>query len=275
MALSSTSLDSLAGLWGSYDFFLIRDKHFTSASDMVDRFLDHYQGWWKRSPQSVHKEFAANPKEVKKLLTEWAEKKLASVDEAGSLDSLATNIMFKQLLYADDAINFGSIKTNWKKKVEIAAELKQYKPWSVAHAAASLGGRKKLRKHMEAILDADGSSRDREFFDAWWELSDDDDRPMLFPQVWGHTSGKLWLPVGESAVPARFSFGLINVASRSKLLIECLRKSVSTDEALKSVMTRKKNLAAQHGWLLFEFTNSQVKSELQECLDAIAPFVTY
>jgi hypothetical protein len=40
MALSDSATNSLAGLWGSYDFYLISDGHFKNASDMVERFLD-------------------------------------------------------------------------------------------------------------------------------------------------------------------------------------------------------------------------------------------
>jgi hypothetical protein len=105
--------------------------------------------------------------------------------------------------------------------------------------------------------------------------SDDDDRPMLFPQVWGHTSGKLWLPVGESAIPAKFGFRLVNVTSRSKILVDCLRKPSSTEDAIEGLMAKKKNLAAQNGWLLFEFSDSQLKTELPECLDTIEPFLIY
>jgi hypothetical protein len=79
---------------------------------------------------------------VRELLTEWAKKKLAGVAGSEALPTLQANIMFKQLLYDNEAINFGSIGTNWKKKVDIAAELAQYKPWSVAHASASLGDKK-------------------------------------------------------------------------------------------------------------------------------------
>jgi hypothetical protein len=138
MALSDQANNSLAGLWGSYDFYLIRDRHFTTASDVVEHFLDRYQPRWKRSNRDIGKEFLAHPKAVRELLTEWAEKKLAVVADSEALQTLQSNIMFKQLLYDDGTINFGSVGTNWKKKVEIAAELAHYKPWSVAHATAAL-----------------------------------------------------------------------------------------------------------------------------------------
>jgi hypothetical protein len=63
--------------------------------------------------------------------------------------------------------------------------------------------------------------REAEFFEGWWKMTDEVDRPMLFPQVWGHTSGKLWLESGDKGFPAFFSFGLVNVVSRTKLLIQC------------------------------------------------------
>jgi len=276
MALSDSAIKSLAGLWGSYDFYLIRDQHFKTASDMVERFLVRYQPRWKKSPRDLDKEFVNSSKAVREQLTEWAEKKLAVVAENEALPTLQANIMFKQLLYDGRAINFGSVDTNWKKKIDIAAELRQYKPWSVAHAAATLGGRKKLRKHAESILADSGSSREGEFFEAWWNLSDDGERPMLFPQVWGHTTGKMWIPSGDNtAFPAKFSFGLVNVASRSKILIQCLAKPSSVDAAAQSLLMEKRNLAAQGGWLLFEFSNSQVKDDMDGCFDTIEDFLSY
>jgi hypothetical protein len=275
MALSDSATNSLAGLWGSYDFYLIRDQHFKTASDMVERFLDRYQPRWKKSSREIDKEFVNHPKAVRELLTEWAEKKLAGVTESEALPTLQSNIMFKQLLYGGETINFASIGTNWTKKVDIAAELTQYKPWSVEHASANLGGRKKLRKHVESILADSGSSREAKFFEAWWGLSNDDDRPMLFPQVWGHTTGKMWIPSNQTAFPAKFSFGLVNVTSRSKILIQSLPKPSSIDAAAETLLTEKRKLAAQGGWLLFEFSSSQVKDDLDSCFNVIEDFLTY
>jgi hypothetical protein len=173
---------------------------------MVDRFLERYEARWSKSPRPSETEFANNPKHVRKLLTEWSERKLAEVTQGRSLTTLQANVMFKQLLYDNEAISFGSKGTNWKKKTEIAKELETYKPWSVAHAIAIAGSRRKLRDNMESIIERDsGSSSERAFFKTWWNFTDNDDRPMLFPQVWGHTSGKLWLPVSEEQVLPAFS----------------------------------------------------------------------
>jgi hypothetical protein len=120
-----------------------------------------------------------------------------------------------------------------------------------------------------------GSSREAEFFEAWWGLSNDDDRPMLFPQVWGHTTGKMWIPSNQTAFPAKFSFGLVDVTSRSKVLIQCLPKPSSIDAEAQSLLAEKRNLAAQGGWLLFEFPSSQVKSDLDSCFNVIEDFLTY
>jgi len=108
-----------------------------------------------------------------------------------------------------------------------------------------------------------------------WDLSDDDDRPMLFPQVWGHTTGKMWITSNGTAFPAKFSFGLVNVVNRSKILIQCLPKASSIDTAKQSLLTEKRNVAAHNGWLLFEFSQSQVKDEPVKCLDSIDEFLTY
>jgi hypothetical protein len=61
MALSDSATTSLAGLWGSYDFYLIRDRHFKTASDIVERFLDRYQLRWKKSSRDIDQEFANHP----------------------------------------------------------------------------------------------------------------------------------------------------------------------------------------------------------------------
>jgi hypothetical protein len=276
VALSDAAKGSLSGLWGSYDFYLIRDGHFKEPSEIVDRFLDRYQPRWTKSSRTIDKEFVNHPKKVRELLTEWAEKKLELVAESEALPTLYTNIMFKQLLYDHETINFGSIKTNWKKKVDIAAELEQYKPWSDAHAVATVGGKKKLRKHVESILAQSGTAREQDFFEAWWDLADDEDRPMLFPQVWGHTTGKLWITdTKDRSFPATFSFGLVNVVSRSKVMIQCLPKTSSIDATVQALLTQKRELASGYGWLVFEFTNSQVKNELNECFDALEDFLTF
>jgi len=92
MALSDSATNSLAGLWGSYDFYLIRDGHFENASDMVERFLDRYQPRWKDSPRAADKEFVSNPKKVRELVTEWAEKKLAVAADTQALATIQSNI---------------------------------------------------------------------------------------------------------------------------------------------------------------------------------------
>lgn len=276
MALSEEAKRSLAGVWGSYDFYLIRDRHFKTASDMVERFLETYQVRWNRSPQLFAAEFVNNPKEVRTLLTEWAEKKLSVVADNDSIKTIQANIMFKQLLYGRESINFGSNGTNWKKKTEIAKELESYKPWSVAHAAALIGGTKKVRQHMKSIIADSGSSSEIAFFEGWWDLTDDTDRPMLFPQVWGHTSGKLWLPISEDqALQAFFSFGLVNVLTRTKVLIQCEPRPSKLDPDAKRTMTNKRNLAAHEGWLVFQFSHDQIADRLRKCLESIKDHISY
>jgi hypothetical protein len=276
MALGEEAKRSLAGLWGSYDFYLIRDRHFKAASDMVERFLERYQHSWNRSSYAIYAEFAKNAKQVRSLLTEWAEKKLTAVTENDSIETIRANVMFKQLLYAQESINFGSNGTNWKKKTEIAKELKSYKPWSVAHAAATMGGKPKLRHRMQSIIKASGSSSEKTFFEGWWDLTREEDRPMLFPQVWGHTSGKLWLPVSkEKVVPAFFSFGLVNVLSRTKILIQCEPRASKLDADAKKILMTKQHLAANEGWLVFQFSPDNVTNNLPECLETIRDYLHY
>jgi hypothetical protein len=276
MALSEEAKQSLAGLWGSYDFYLIRDRHFKTASDMVERFLETYQHSWSRAPRPIGAEFAKNPRQVHDLITEWAEKKLTVVTENDSIRTIQANVMFKQLLYGQESINFGSTGTNWKKKTEIAKELRSYKPWSIAHAAATAGGKTRLRKHMESIIKASGSSSEKALFEGWWDLTDEEDRPMLFPQVWGHTSGKLWLLVSkEKTIPAFFSFGLINVLTRTKIVIQCEPRPSQIDADAEKAMMIKRNLAANEGWLVFQFSYDDVRDNLPECFESIEDYLHY
>jgi hypothetical protein len=272
MALSEAAKTSLAGIWGGYDFYLIRDDHFQTASEMVERFLELNLLRWRRVARSGHIEFLNNLSEVRAILMGWAERKLNTTTVDDSIRTIQANIMFKQLLYGQETINFGSVGTNWNKKTDIAEELKTYKPWSVAHAAAVLGGMSKLHEHVMSI---NVTSSEATFFEGWWELTDEVDRPMLFPQVWGHTSGKLWLESGDKAFPAFFSFGLVNVVSRTKLFIQCEPESSKVTPEWNEKMNAKQNLAAQGGWLVFRFSSHDVMNNLPNCFDRLEGYLTY
>ncbi|HWG51101.1 MAG TPA: hypothetical protein VN669_15480 [Candidatus Acidoferrales bacterium] len=272
MALSEAAKTSLAGIWGGYDFYLIRDDHFQTASDMVERFLELNLPRWRRAARPGDVEFLTNLPEVRTILMGWAEKKLNTTTADNSIRTIQANIMFKQLLYGQGMINFGSVGTNWNKKTEIAAELNRYKPWSVAHASAVLGGMAELHQHVMSIIE---TSSEASFFEGWWKLTHEVDRPMLFPQVWGHTSGKLWLESGDKAFPAFFSFGLINVVSRTKLLIQCEPKSSKVTPEWKEKMNAKQNLATQAGWLVFRFSDHEVIDNPQNCFDRLERYFTY
>jgi len=277
MALSAEGIKSLSGLWGSYDFYLIRDQHFKASSDMVERFLSVYQHRWAASSRPIDAEFKANVTQVRTLLTEWAKKKLAVVTLNDSIQTLQSNIMFKELHYSRDSIGFGSNGTNWKTKIEIAAELKSYKPWSVAHAAAMMGGTPALQQRIKSIIKTEGSPLEQIFYEGWWKLTNDIDRPMLFPQVWGHTSGKLWLhiPTEIKPHPASFSFGIVNVVSRSKIVIQCEISTTTPGIDAQKMMIEKRNLAARNGWLVFQFGRVQIENNLAECFDTIKDYLYY
>ncbi len=272
MALSEAAKTTLAGIWGGYDFYLIRDDHFQTASDIVERFLELNLPRWRRAARPCDVEFLNNLPEVRTILMGWAEKKLNTTTADDSIRTIQASIMFKQLLYGQETINFGSVSTNWNKKIEIAEELKRYKPWSVAHASAVLGGMSEIHQHVMSIIE---TSSEATFFEGWWGLTDEVDGPMLFPQVWGHTSGKLWLESGDKAFPAFFSFGLVNVVSRTKLLIQCEPKSSEVTPDWKEQMNARQNLGAQGGWLVFRFSNHEVINNLQNCFERLEGYLTY
>jgi hypothetical protein len=239
---------------------------------MVERFLEFNLPRWRRAARSGDVEFLNNLPEVRTILTEWAEKKLNSTTADDSGRTIQANIMFKQLLYGRETINFGSVSTNWNKKTEIAEELERYKPWSIAHASGVLGGTSQLHEHAVSIIE---TSSEATFFEGWWELTDEVDRPMLFPQVWGHTSGKLWLESGDKMFPAFFSFGLVNVVSRTKLLIQCEPESSKVTPEWEENLNAKQNVAAQGGWLTFRFSNHEVINNLQNCFDRLEDYLIY
>ncbi len=277
MALSEEAEKRLAGLWGSYDFWLIRDRHFFTASDMVERFLEKYQKSWLRSSHQVDAELASHPKSVRKLITEWAERKLATIIESDSADTIRTHIMFKQLLYGKyQSLNFGSVGTNWKKKAEIAKELTLYRPWSVAHAAAVLVNKQKLWSHMNSIVKEAGSPSEQRFFEEWWKLTNDVDRPMLFPQVHGHTSGKFWLPISDDeVVPLHFDFGLVNVMKRSKVLIECDSRRYHSDDRRYQSDRDRQNVAEKSGWSVRRFTYEDIMKRIDQCFENLVDDLDY
>jgi hypothetical protein len=277
MAFSEQALNRLAGQWGSYDFWLIRDRHFLTASDMVERFLEKYQPWWERSGQSADAELASHPKRVRKLITEWAERKVASIIESDSAETIRTHIMFKQLHYGKGrSINFGSVGANWKKKTDIAKELSLYRPWSVAHAAAVLGNTEKLWNHMNSIVEAACSPSETRFFEGWRELTNDTDRPMLFPQVHGHTSGKFWLPISKDDVIAlHFDFGLINVEKRRKALVECDSRRYHSDDKRYQSDRDRQNVAEREGWSVRRFTYEDIMKRLDRCFENLEADLYY
>jgi hypothetical protein len=221
--LSEKAHKRLAGLWGAYDFTIIRDKHFATASDMVERFLEKYERIWNGSSNTDDVELNKNRGEVRRIVTEWAERKVANCILAGSVETIRSHIMFKQLHYGrGHCINFGSTGLNWNSKTDIAQELSRYRPWSIAHAIAHIGDKEQLYSFIKTIVQQSGSPSEIHFFEKWWDLTDNPHRPMLFPQVHGNTSGKFWLKKSENeVVPVHFDFGLVNVERRNKVLIEC------------------------------------------------------
>jgi len=129
MPLTDKAIKRLAGQWGGYDFSLIRDKHFVTVSELVERFLEKNEPYWIQSSEPIDREFIEKPNAVRRVLQGWSTNKIQRIHEEDSPDTLRSHIMFKQLHYGDNqSMNFGSIGTNWKKKKEIADELALYRP---------------------------------------------------------------------------------------------------------------------------------------------------
>jgi hypothetical protein len=267
MPLTEHAQKRLAGLWGGYDFRLIRDSHVLNASEIADKFLERYEKIWRHSSKSVDKQFVENLKVIRATLARWAEQKLAVISEENSVATIRAQVMFKQIHYSQESMNFGSTGTNWKKKVEIARELDLYRPWSVEHAAAVFGGRSSLYKHMNAIVRREGSSSAPLFFEKWWKLTSEMDRPMLFPQVYGHTSGKMWS--ADLSFPIHFDFGLVNVVRKAKLLIECGSNRNRAEER------ERRQVAEENRWTVRHFEDSDINERAAETFESIKKYLSY
>lgn len=274
MAISELARKRLAGQWGSYDFRLIRDRHHLNIPSMVENFLDHYRLQWSCSTHVLDQEIASNLPSVREYLASWAPGKLQQIMESEAETTLHESIMFKQLHYGNrQMISFGSIGTSWQSKSVIADELKRYRPWSVRHAASFHGGIDTLYQNFTQIVRRTNSPSELAFFDAWWHLSDNLDRPMLFPQVSGHTSGKFWLTTESKAVPIHFDFGMINCETRAKIIIECdSRRYHSQDDAYQRDRTRQ-NVAERLEWSVRRFTYQDVMLSLDKVFANLEPHI--
>jgi hypothetical protein len=194
-----------------------------------------------------------------------------------AVETLRTHIMFKQLHYGrGHTISFGSVGTNWRRKAEIARELTLYRPWSIDHAKETLGGRVALHRHVRQFIQRSGSPSELAFFDAWWALTPDTDRPMLFPQVQGHTSGKFWQAISQDeTVPVHFDFGLVNVVSREKLIIEIDSRRYHSHDGRYQADRDRQNIAEREGWSVRRYTYQDVMWRIDYCFTNLAPHLYY
>jgi hypothetical protein len=172
--------------------------------------------------------------------------------------------------------NFGTAH-RLKSKSEIARTLRQYRPWSIDHAIAGIGGKQQLFEHMTKIVARSNSPSEERLFSKWWYLSEETDRPMLFPQVSGTAQGYFWLKdaTAETSFALHFDFGLVNVETRNKMLIECdSRRYHSNDSAYQNDRDRQ-NVAAMSGWSVLRWTYEDVNSKLDEKLKSIVGELFY
>lgn len=277
MPLTLEANRRLAGMWGGYDFQLIRDRHFITATELVERFLDQHEKYWPRSREPLDVELSREPQAVRRLIEDWARRKLERILAENSSETLRAHIMFKQLHYGSRyTIGFGSNGINWRKKTEVAEELAHYHPWSIAHATEHLGGRAAAHRHFRNIVQASGSPSELEFFDAWWDLTPDTDRPMLFPQVQGHTSGKFWQAISrEEVIPVHFDFGLVNTVTREKLIVEIDSQRYHSADPRYQADRDRQNIAEREGWSVRRYTYRDVMQRVSYCFSNLLPHLFY
>lgn len=310
MTLPAEAKNRLSGLWGAYDFTIVKDKHFPTAEDLASNFLERYVSLWTKAKQLIEagapvekldalyrkvsmalndpdvfiidQELLAHEPEVARLINEWARRKLERIMQDSAVETIRTHIMCKGINYGRDfCMYFGTNGTSWKKKSEIAQLLRQYRPWSVDHAIAEWGGGRQLYDHMTAIVRASKSPTEIELFTKWWELTDSTDRPMLFPQVGGDTRGPFWMEVYDGRlrtlrnVRIRFDFGLVNVVTRKKLLIECDSRRYHSNDPDYQADRDRQNIAVDYGWSIKRFTYEDVMKRLDKCFESIGEDLYY
>lgn len=298
MSLSDKAAKRLAGLWGAYDNRLIKEKHFLTDADLAEKFLEHYTGVWRRakalldedpndvrleefyppSPDGGHRararldqELLGCVNEIRGTVYEWARRKIDRMTEEASTETLGARLMFKKLYYGKgQSLSFGMAK-GLKSKLEIARTLRRHRPWSIDHAIEGAGGEKHLFEHMTKIVAGSNSPSEKRLFSEWWRLSERTDRPMLFPQVSGTSQGyfRLTDATAGTSFALHFDFGLVNVETHSKILIECdSRRYHSNDSAYQNDRDRQ-NVAALLGWKVLRWTYEDVDQRLGEMLNSI------
>jgi hypothetical protein len=304
MSLSDKARNRLAGLWGAYDDHLIKEKHFSTDADLAEKFLEHYTTIWSKAKvlldadsndkrleeyypplldgyhrvsARLDQELLQNLNEVKDIVYEWAQRKIGRITDKSSVETLQTHLMFKKLYYGKgQSLSFRTAQ-GLKSKSEIAKTLRRYRPWSIDHAIAEIGGKQQLFEHMMKIVVKSNSPSEKRLFFRWWHLSDKTDRPMLFPQVSGTAQGYFSLKdaTANTSFALHFDFGLINVRNHNKILIECdSRRYHSNDSAYQNDRDRQ-NVAVISGWRVLRWTYEDVNSKLDEKLESIRDELFY
>jgi hypothetical protein len=272
MKLSESAQRRLAGKWGGLEASLIRDSHFPTSSDLVEKFISKNMFQWQNSDDLTDQELFSNLPVVREVVEKWAERRISIIQSSQSEDALRAPLMFKTLLFSkSEQIHFASDGHNWLGKADIAKELSRYRPWSIRHAAAFYGGLSQLQKKMRRIVIATKSPTELKFFDFWWQMESNLDRPMLFPQVWGTVGGKFWLDIEGKHLPVHFDFGFVNSENKSKILIECDSMKYHSGSREYQLDRDRQNVAERLGWSVRRFTFQDVDRTIEKCFKNLYP----
>lgn len=111
-------------------------------------------------------------------------------------------------------------------------------------------------------------------FDEWWNYSRKTDRPMLFPQVMGHTSGKFFYPISKDRYkPLFFSFGLVNVEKEKKILIDI--ENINPLYINNGNKQKKKtHIAKENGWIITKLSVNDINNP-KNCIDKLKLYIFY
>lgn len=135
MTLSISARQRIAGLWGAYEHRIIKEKHYPTAADLAEKFMERQLDIWRAAERllgedpsggslsaiyrgtensdhittaRLDQELLRHETEIRELVYEWASRKITRVNDTESVKTLRTHLMFKKLYYGHgESMYFG------------------------------------------------------------------------------------------------------------------------------------------------------------------------